>query len=234
MIRPITGVEVRLQEQVAHMLDGAGIERPPVDASLVAKGLGMDICLDRRQRTRGRLVEVKGKPTVFVRPEPRAERTQWTVAHEIGEWMIPKCFDDELDETWLWDEREELANRFATLLLVPTGWWNFDTRMVGCDLLELKRMYETASYELLAGRLLDLDPPTVISIFDHGTLRRRLSNLESASTASFPLERELQRQVHDSGVPAAREGEGIRVQAWPIHEPGWKREILRTVLEEAW
>jgi hypothetical protein len=34
--------------------------------------------------------------------------------------------------------------------------------------------------------------------------------------------------AHDSGEPAVEADYLCRVQAWPIHEPDWKREILRT------
>jgi hypothetical protein len=42
------------------------------------------------------------------------------------------------------------------------------------------------------------------------------------------LERDAQSQAHASGKAVILRGGGVTVQAWPVHEPGWKRELLRT------
>ena len=41
--------------------------------------------MDNRQQQRGRAQRAAGVKQIYLRPEPREERHQWTVAHEIGE-----------------------------------------------------------------------------------------------------------------------------------------------------
>src|SRR5690242_1507369 len=72
----------------AELLQAAGVEQPPVDAIVIAqRHLGMQVCLDRRQPQRGRAQRAGGRKQIYLRPEPREERHQWTVAHEIGEHL---------------------------------------------------------------------------------------------------------------------------------------------------
>src|SRR5437016_1222149 len=77
-----------VDRMVDELLRAARIEQPPVDAIALAQGhLGMVICLDKRQAQRGRAQRAGGKKQIYLRPEPREERHQWTVAHEIGEHL---------------------------------------------------------------------------------------------------------------------------------------------------
>lgn len=232
-----TDLEAVLIDVVAELLDEVHVDRPPVDACEVARRLGMPILNDAGQTERGRLVRVRSQPLICVRHEPRPERTQWTVAHEIGEHLMPRLL--QFSQAELGDLgvalREAVANRFASLLLVPQAWLEFDARMAQFDLLALKALYRTASYEVLAFRLLDLDPPTVISVFDQNRLTRRRSNLCCRPPLPASFEQQAQQAAHRTGQPQRLELGGVVVSAWPIHEPGWKREILRTVVDgDSW
>ena len=149
-----------LEQAVAAILDEVGIDRPPVDALKVARHLGLIVHVSSHEISRGRIVERSGQTVICVQDEPRPERSQWTVAHEIGEHWLSSA-----DGPWNTGEtpldaatRESLANRFANLLLVPSHWLEFDSRMVGYDLRALKEIYQTASHEVLAWRMLDLRP----------------------------------------------------------------------------
>src|SRR5262245_21971650 len=85
---PREEVVAAVDRTVDELLRAAGVEAPPVDAiTLAQRHLGMVICLDRRQPQRGRAQRAAGRRQIFVRPEPREERHQWTVAHEIGEHL---------------------------------------------------------------------------------------------------------------------------------------------------
>ena len=105
-----------LADSVEELLEEMGIERPPVDARLIARKLGMEVRLHRDQQTRGRLVH-RRQPTIVLRPEPREERHQWIIAHEIGEHLMPRLHwsSDAEDVEPLLDHetRERTANRFA-------------------------------------------------------------------------------------------------------------------------
>lgn len=236
---------------VAKLLVDTDIDGPPVDAIQIAKCLGIEVRLDASQASRGRLVRGRMQPMICVRPEPRSERWQWTVAHEIGEHLMERLsliraldsfagsnfsgtgFPGSEDYPGAAEiAREETANRFANVLLVPGHWLVEDCAATGCDLLALKERYRTASYEVLALRMLDLSEPSIITIFDNGELMRRRGNLPGCLPSFQPIESRAQLQAHESGQPVKLATDGLSIQAWPIHEPHWKREILRTTLEE--
>jgi hypothetical protein len=51
-------------------------------------------------------------------------------------------------------------------------------------------------------------------------------------------EKAVWQDVHQSGIPACETLDaetGLEaVRCWPIHEPGWKREIIRSQIVEMW
>jgi hypothetical protein len=222
-----------LEALVCELLEDAGIDRPPVDPALIARQLGLRVQFDDEQPGRGRLVRAHGQALICVRPQPRPERHHWTVAHEIGEHLFDRIAvrlnldSDELTQP----NREQLVNRFAMHLLVPSHWFAFDCPLAEYDLLSLKALYDTASHEVIALRFLDLDPPTVLTIFDNGRLTRRSGNLPYCLPAFQPLERSCRLEVEQTGRSVRRRDHGLVVQAWPIHEPLWQRQILRCVIE---
>jgi hypothetical protein len=231
-------------DEFSHALDtvAAGavaaleVDGPPVDAIALARRLGVAVAWDAMQAGRGRVVRLRGiratadQASILVRPEERPERVQWIVAHEIGELCAVQVFDhlgvDPREAPP--GSRESVANQLAGRLLLPRAWFRQVAECCDWDLVTLKSRFATASHELIARRMLDFDPPVVITIFDQGrrTFRRGTARRR---TASFIVpEREAWQQAHDLGQAATRETVECRVQAWPVHEPHWKREILRT------
>ena len=99
------------------------------------------------------------------------------------------------------------------------------------DLLELKERYNTASHELIARRMLEMRPPIVITVCDQGRVHWRRSNVtsrppemlaeETRRLARLRIERAC-RRVNRSMAKQ----DWNRVRCWPVHEPGWKREIM--------
>lgn len=228
----VDAIECAVRELLRrHQVDG-----PPIDAVTLARRLGVEVRLDRDQASRGRLVHGRLQPVICVRPEPRIERSQWTVAHEIGEHLIASSMlhpqaEDGFDFPGKAEMlREETANRFANVLLAPGEWFYADCMELEFDLLALKDRYRTASYEVLAMRMLDLPQPGIVTIFDNDELIRRRSNLTGGLPSLHPVELAAQSAAHESAEPVCRRTEELAAWAWPIHEPGWKREILRTTL----
>jgi Zn-dependent peptidase ImmA (M78 family) len=223
-----------------EVLAEAGVEAPPVDAFRVAQALGITVALDDRQQGRARYVRLRdrraGRPraTILLRPDPRFERQQWAVAHEIGEHVAHRMFARlgvDPRET-VPGAREVVASHLAGRLLLPTPWFTADGSNCGWDLLGLKARYATASHELIARRMLECRPPVIVSIFDHGRLHLRRSNLPGRVPAPSSAEIDCWRSVHEGNRPG-QAFEGLRkIQGWPVHEEGWKREILRTDVEE--
>jgi hypothetical protein len=218
-----------------RVLENARIERPPVDAFAVAETLGIAVALDNRQQGRARYVRLSNRrsgrtrATILLRSEPRFERQQWAVAHEIGEHVAYRVFME-----WGVDPRETapnareaVANSMAGRLLLPTAWFAADGSACEWDLIALKACYQTARHELIARRMLECGPPVIISIFDHQRISFRRSNISERLPPLCKAEIDCWRDVHRRNRPRRTDATPTRVQGWPIHEEGWKREILR-------
>lgn len=219
-----------VDQVAAELLDQAGVAGPPVDALGLAERLQVLVAFDAGQQGRARHKRLAGRSSILLKPDERPERVQWAAAHELGEVVAHRVVEragaatDELAPGL----REQIANRMASRLLLPSAWFLDDAARLAGDLLQLKARYRTASHELIAWRLLDLRQPSIVSVFDQGKLIRRRSNSRGQSPPLSPIERACSRQVHESGEPLQRTIGGLHVQAWPVHEPHWKREILRT------
>jgi Zn-dependent peptidase ImmA (M78 family) len=228
----ILGVVDRL---VMELLAAAGMLEPPVDAIKLAQShLGMVVCLDKRQRQRGRAQRAAGQRQIYLRPEPTEERHQWTVAHEIGEHLKTKLLEDlEVEPDHMRSMvGESVANLFAHRLLVPTIWYTVDAPGCGYDLLALKKRYPTASHEVLALRMLDLPDPCIITIIDNDHIHKRRSNAWRVRKELNPFEEKCRVYVNKHGRPHGVRGKGWTVEGWPVHQADWKREILRSVVDE--
>jgi hypothetical protein len=229
-----------LDRAAEKILADGGVQTPPVDAFALARMLGITVAWDDRQEGRARYVRLQNRrpgalrPTILVRRDPRIERQQWAVAHEIGEHVAAAVFAQwgaDPRETSP-DAREIVANAMASRLLLPTTWFVADATACGWDLVALKARYATASHELIARRMLECRPPVIISIFDQQRIMFRRSNLPGRAPPPSMAEMECWRDVHLAEHPRqVRAGPGL-IQGWPIHEPEWKREILRTELDE--
>lgn len=123
--------------------------------------------------------------------------------------------------------REDLANEFAQRLLLPAPWFEAECA-AGVDLLRLKDQFASASHELIAWRLLTLGIPSVVTICDQGQVVRRRGNRSSPPLELLPEERDCLDAVRRNRAPCEVSADGFRVQAWPVYEEAWKREILRT------
>jgi len=214
----------------AEILAECGVTGPPVDAFALAEQLGLMIAFDAGQQGRGRLKRVAGRTSIFIRPEERPERLHWAVAHEIGEAVAARvysCVGHSLQDPGP-GQREQVANRMASALLLPRDWFLRDVRLFDCDVLELKKQYGTASHELVLLNLLRLPDLTLVSVFDHGRITRRRGNGQLPPPRLLPLERKVQQRLADGQERCEEVGDGVRVQGWAVHEPGWPRELLRT------
>jgi Zn-dependent peptidase ImmA (M78 family) len=224
-----------VEGMVEEMLKHGGIVQPPVDAiALAQQHLGMTICLDKDQSQRGRAQRAGGKQRIYLRPEPTEERHQWTVAHEIGEHLKPALMERlglEPAEVKAM-AGESLANLFAYRLLVPSCWFAGDARALDFNLLKLKERYGTSSHEVIAWRFLDLPEPCIVTIVDNEHISRRRSNAWPTRRKLEPAEEKCQRYVHHYSRSKMIQEAGWTVHGWPVHQIDWKREILRSVVEE--
>jgi hypothetical protein len=228
---------VELDCLIDDLLTSTGFSAPPVDALKVAAELNLDVLWDSRQRPRARFVDKSAQKSgkggsIFLRPEPREERRQWAVAHEIGEWLCETAAGRvETGELSTPGAREWTASLLASRLLLPTAWFLTDAWAMDWDLAALKSRYCTASHELIARRMLDFEVPAIMTIFDNGHLVFRRASLGGGVPGVSPAERACQSLVHQTGQPQMHRFDEGWVRGWPVCESNWKREILRTEAE---
>jgi hypothetical protein len=235
-----------LDARAEEALWTAHIGQPPVDALALSRGLGLLVTSDGALSCRARFVRLSsydarpaGVGTIVVGPSDRPEREQWAVAHEVGESLAYQVFE----RLGLRPEdappyaRETVANHLASCLLLPRQWFANDGRAVDWDLYAMKERYATASHELIARRMLEMPAPVVITVCDQGRITWRRSNISARPPRPLPEEREVWQRAHVTGLPAAKaidpEATGLeRVRCWAVHEPDWKREIMRSEIAE--
>ncbi len=233
-----------LEDCAREVLAEGAVEGPPVDAIRVARRLQLVVARDSSMDERARYVRIGergrgGRGTILLAEDPRAERRQWAVAHELGEYAAHRVFAvlgisvADIPPSG----REVVANRLASCLLLPREWFAADGMDLNWDLYELKSRYSTASHELIARRMLEMSPPVMLTVFDQGRMTWRRSNMLRRPPRMTPPEESTWRVAFDGGQSAefseACLPEGIaEIRCWPIHEPGWQREILRTALED--
>ena len=127
---------------------------------------------------------------------------------------------------------QSIPRLLASHLLVPTCWLRTEARDVSFDLLALKERFPTASHEILAWRLLDLPDPCIITIIDNDAIHQRRSNAWRVRKELSPVERQCQRYISKHSRAHEVREQGWTVQGWPVHQVDWKREILRSVIDE--
>ena len=221
--------------------------RPPVNLLEVADRLNLVVARDAAMNVRARYVNLQGNDlrsdsragqgTIFVADDARPERTQWAVAHEVGESIAHRVFVRlgvalaDIPSS----ARESVANQLANCLLLPRDWFAADGEATNWDLLTLKQIYSTASHELIARRMLEMTPSVIMTMFDQGALQWRNSNFGTRPPGLTPIESSIWRAAFETGrsqtCRRSQLPEGIEdIRCWPVHEPGWRREILRTEL----
>jgi hypothetical protein len=220
---------------VQDLLEGAGVVgQPPINAIALARHFGLVVSFEAAQAKQGRASRGMGRKQAVLRAEPTEERRQWASAHQIGvhfrdEVLRRLELDPEQPRTM---SGESLANLFADHLLVPQRWLRAEAAGLGYDLLALKERFRTAGHELIAWRLLDLEEPCIITVIDNDHVERRRSNAWRINRALSEPERTCQGYVHHYSRPHALSAGGWSVQGWPIHAADWKREILRSVVDD--
>ena len=239
-------------EQVQSVVDAcarevlaeAGISGPSVDAFRLASELGHTVARDFGMEQRARFARIansseSGQGAILLADEPRAERRHWAVAHEIGESVAYRVFSAlgistlEIPDS----VREQTANYLASALLLPRDWFASSGQACDWDLFDLKRHFATASHELIARRMLQMNPSIIITLFDQGAVQWRRSNVLAHPPRLTSTEQSVWRTSFELSEPAIFEPDVLPVEfqavrCWPVHEPGWRREILRTELQD--
>jgi Zn-dependent peptidase ImmA (M78 family) len=230
---------VALDKVSAETLASAHIAEMPVNAVLLAERLGLTVAWDDRQQGRARLVNLPGSrtaeatPSILLKHDPRIERLHWAVAHEIGEALAERVFSELAVDPSLApiQARETIANGMASRLLLPKQNFAADGKACNWELFRLKEIYATASHELIARRMLDFTMPVIIAVYDQNRVTWRKGNSAFRVSPAGQNELDCRRRAYETGEMATDDGPPT-VRAWPIHEPLWKREIVRVEIDE--
>ncbi len=231
----------------AEVLWEAGVLEPPVDAFAVAAGLGLVVARDFAMPYRGRFVRLCSEQTPCRagwhdrrRRRPSGPNASNGPSHtKLAKASPTGCSSG---------SALHLTNRcrppaswspiaWRTALLLPRAGSPPTAATCDWDLLALKERYATASHELIARRMLEMRPPIVITVCDLGRVHWRRSNVTArppaiaagrkfrlAASHTLPDCPRWQTLDPESGLQC--------VSCWPIHEPDWKREILRSEVAE--
>src|SRR5262245_50764579 len=165
---------------VAGLLERAGMDAPPVDALRVAEDhLGIPVeYAEPEEDEDGRPVRRRQTSGIVLAPHMTQEQEQTAAAHAIARTLLADLLR-KLDIT-PGTESKQAAARFRGLivprLLVPTRMLRTAQRNCKADVPALKEVFRTASIEVIALRLLDLDQPCVVAIVDDNVVAVRRGN----------------------------------------------------------
>ena len=241
---PIEEFAAVLDRCATDALWEAAIDHPPVDAFVLARRLGIHVAVDASMKGRARFVrpqdDRRHRSAILLAPDPRPERRQWAVAHEVGECLAKRVFEmmgilpNEAPSL----TRERVANALAGRLLVPRRWLESSYRDLEGDLQSLKAIFSTASYELIARRVLEgTTAPLAVTVYDKNAQSWRRWNQGGAPPRLSMEESDCQQFAHLRSEAAYSSGEADsplgRIRCWPIHEARWKREILLSEFEQS-
>jgi hypothetical protein len=222
-----TGIDVSVEELLARL----SIMAPPVDAARIAQRVGCRAAC----APPGRTASQRGSRRMFKSQRESTEYDrQRAVAADLGRWLMPRILMRErisCDESAP-DFEIRMAAQFAARLLLPTRWFREDVRSMGYDLDRLQTRYGTATREMVAWRLLDLEAPLVVTIFDNNHLVARRSNiLDGKLTAPTSAELSAQSYAHTYSRPGIERSAGMTARSWPLHRADWRREIVLALLD---
>jgi hypothetical protein len=220
-------VQHAVESLVDELLKRAGVSEPPVDALALARThLGIPVRVEAGGGRR------RGRQEIVLPEDAGPEQQQWLAAQAIGQHLCPAALERVGMDQAGGLSSASLVNLLARQVLVPAGWLAGEARSCGYDLEELHRRYRTVSMETLAWRLLDLPEPCVITVVDNEHVQARRSNAWRVGRTLSPTEEQCQRYVHKFSRPRVVSAGGWTVLGWPLHQPDWKRELLRSVIEE--
>jgi hypothetical protein len=154
---PIHDLHALLDNLVQEFMAKASLHQPPIDADALINGKAWQL-LELEAPS------IPSKKTVQVFDPKEAGssdvKKQWLAAQTLA-----SSLQKEAKIRWEKLNGNQTAfgisfiNLIAQRILVPTHWLKSLALSLDYDLIELKRIFKTAAYEIIALRMLDLDNP---------------------------------------------------------------------------
>jgi Zn-dependent peptidase ImmA (M78 family)/transcriptional regulator with XRE-family HTH domain len=147
------------------LIDKSGVDEPPVDVYEIARGCGVQVLRwEFDESISGLLLDFDGRAVIGVNKNHAVVRRRFTVAHELGHYLLEHGERFHLDLTtsasWHGDPPgydpnvERAANVFAAELLMPAPWVIADSRNQD-SVAALARRFGV-SHEAMGFRLVNL------------------------------------------------------------------------------
>ena len=223
---------------VTGLLERAGVDSPPVDALRVAEDhLGIPVEeVEPETDERGRPLPRTGRRRsgIVLSPHMSEEQRQSAAAQGIARTLLPDLLR-KLGIPEASDNRQASAHfrgLITARILIPTRQLRTALRNCKYDLFALKDVFTTATIEMIALRLLDLDDPCVIAIIDDGVVATRRGNAMPAGRRLTPAEQQCLDRIMELDLPQKVRSDGWSVSGWPISERPFRRVILRAVPDD--
>lgn len=231
-----------IDRQVNQLLRQHGQHVPPVRAiELVQAAFGYPVReLDPEEEAE---LAARGRPLQPSRRRSREIVFNSMLSREARNTLCARAIAKELIPAILTKlgVAEGTENRSASLqliglitprVLLPSQWFDRHASRCGYDLWKLKEVFETAGYEMIATRLLDLEEACIIALVDDGEVVGRRGNRMPATKKLTVAEQRCLDQVGELGEPQTVRHDGWTVRGWPIPTGPFNRIILRSVPEE--
>jgi len=127
-----------IEQQAARLLEENDVRRAPVPVEAIAKALGLDVrYAPTTDDVSGALIRKGRTAVIAVNSAQHENRQRFTIAHEIGHFILHKQTRSHLDEDFRIDYRNAIsseavekgeieANRFSAELLMPKNFLRRD------------------------------------------------------------------------------------------------------------
>lgn len=228
---PLYDLHLLLDNLVQEFLAKASLHQPPIDACALLNAKAWQLLeLDAPSILSKKSIQVFDPKE----SESAEVKKQWLAAQSLA-----SSLQKEAKLRWEKSNDTQAAqgisyiNLIAQRILVPTQWLKSLALQFDYDLLELKRIFKTPAYEIIALRMLDLDSPCIITIVDNGHIFKRKSNCCNPPKTLSPAESMVLNYVHENSRPKKVNDQGWQVAGWPVHQLDWRREILRSIPPES-
>ncbi len=224
------------------ILDRAAIVEPPVDALHIAQdqfNIEIRFQEDDEEEATGRFgprpPRRRSPANVLMLREDQSPESQHAMAARIvARHLLPPILTrlGIAPGTENKSAQTQLFGVIVPRLLLPSRWFESDSRRAGYDLYEVKTRYSTAHPETIVLRWLDLDEPCVIAIVDDGNVSSRRSNRFPVSRKLSTAEELCAVKVKETAKPARVRQDDWTAWGWPTKGVPFGRIVLRAVPDE--
>lgn len=228
-----------VERLVGGLLERAGVTTPPVDALRIAEehlGIPVEVVEPAeedetgRRRPRAR----SNSAGITLTTDMSASQRQRVAADGIARHLMPEILH-KLGVVPGSENKQFVAHVRGLVvprILIPTRLLRSALRDHKYDVPALAKVFRTASTEMVALRLLDLDSPCVISIIDDGVVATRRGNQSAESKKLEPAEQACHDRVSELELPHRVRQGGWTVQGWHVPDRPFRRIILRAVRDD--